>query len=181
MQTYLQYKRLTNFFTPDRKQIGIHLINNDAILQIIRGLNPGKASGPDGISSRMLIISDQSVVLPLKIIFTNAIANGLYPDIWKLANVTPIHKKSDKQDVKNYRPISLLPICGKVFEKIIVKNLYSFLITNNLITKNQSGFRPGDSTVNQLLYFIDETVASFDSLDSLETRAIFLDISKAFD
>ena len=98
------------------------LINNDAILQIIRGLNPGKASGPDGISSRMLIISDQSVVLPLKIIFTNAIANGLYPDIWKLANVTPIHKKSDKQDIKNYRPTSLLPICSKVFEKIIVKN-----------------------------------------------------------
>ena len=156
-------------------------MSNDAILEIIRGLNPGKASGPDGISAKMLIISDQSVVLPLNIIFTNAIAKGLYPDIWKLANVTPIHKKGDKQNIKNYRPISLLPICGKMFEKIIFKNLYNFLIANNLITKNQSGFRPGDSTVNQLLYFIDEVITSFDSLDSLETRAIFLDISKAFD
>ena len=60
--------------------------------------------------------------------------------------MTPIFKKGDKQLIKNYRPISLLPICGKMFEKIIFNNLYSYLNENNLITKNQSGFRPAYQT-----------------------------------
>ena len=101
--------------------------------------------------------------------------------MWKLANVTPIFKKGDKQLIKNYRPISLLPICGKILEKLIFNQLYSYLNTNNLITKNQSGFRPGDSTTNQLLYLIDEIHQAFDCTESLEVRAVFLDISKAFD
>ena len=63
--------------------------------------------------------------------------------------------------IKNYRPISLLPICGKILEKLIFNQLYSYLNTNNLITKNQSGFRPGDSTTNQLLYLIDEIHQAF--------------------
>ena len=101
--------------------------------------------------------------------------------MWKLANVIPIFKKGDKQLIKNYRPISLLPICGKVFEKIIFNNLCNYLNTNNLITKNQSGFRPGDSTTNQLLCLVNEIHKAFDDLKSLEVRAVFLDISKAFD
>ena len=78
-------------------------------------------------------------------------------------------------------PISLLPICDKVFEKIIYNNLYSYLNANNLITKNQSGFRPGDSTTNQLLFLVDEIHQAFEDTKSLEVRAVFLDISKAFD
>ena len=101
--------------------------------------------------------------------------------MWKLANVIPIFKKGDKQLIKNYRPISLLPICGKILGKIIFNNLYTYLNTNNLIAKNQSGFRPGDSTTNQLLYLLDEIHQAFDSTKSLEIRSVFLDISKAFD
>ena len=101
--------------------------------------------------------------------------------MWKLANVNPIFKKGDKQLIKNYRPISLLPICGKVLENIIFNNLYTYLHTSNLITKNQSGFRPGDSTTNQLLYLLDEIHQAFDSTKSFEVRTAFLDISKAFD
>ena len=129
----------------------------------------------------MLIFCDDSVVLPLKIIFENILLTSTYPDISKLANVTPIFKKGDKQLIKNYRPISLLPICGKMFEKIIFNNLYSYLNENNLITKNQSGFHPGDSTTNQLLYLVNEIHQAFESPKSLEVRVVFLDISKAFD
>ena len=118
---------------------------------------------------------------PIQIIFTNILSTSIYPDMWKIANVTPIFKKGDKQLIKNYRPISLLPICGKILEKIIFNDLYAYLHTNNLITKNQSGFRPGDSTTNQLLYLLDEIHQAFDSTKSLEVRAVFLDISKAFD
>ena len=154
---------------------------NEEIISLIRHLNPNKASGSDGISGQMLLLCDNSVVLPLKIIFQNILVNSTYPDMWKLANVTPIFKKGDKQLIKNYRPISLLPICGKIFEKIIFNNLYSYLTTNNLITKNQSGFRPGDSTTNQLLYLVNEIHEAFEDRNSLEVRAVFLDISKAFD
>ena len=74
-----------------------------------------------------------------------------------------------------------MPICGKIFEKIIFNNLYNYLNTNNLITENQSGFRPGDSTINQLLYLVNEIHEAFEDPNSLEVRAVFLDISKAFD
>ena len=129
---------------------------------LIHNLNPNKATGPDGISSKMLLLCGDTVVLPLKIMFSNILSTGIYPSIWKLANITPIHKKSDKQLVKNYRPISLLPICGKCLENIIFNHMYSFLTTNNLVTKKQSGFRPGDSCSNQLLDFVDTIHKSFD-------------------
>ena len=80
-----------------------------------------------------------------------------------------------------YTYLYLLPICGKIFENIIFNHLYTYLHTNNLITKNQSGFRPGDSTTNKLLYLIDEIHQAFDCNESLEVRSVFLDISKAFD
>ena len=98
--------------------------------------------------------------------------------MWKLASMTPILKKGDKHLIKNYRPISLLPICGKILENIIF-NLYAYLHKNNLITKNKSGFRPGDFTTNRLLYLLEEIHQAFDSTTSLEVRAIFRDISKA--
>ena len=75
-----------------------------------------------------------------------------------------------------------LPICGKILEKIIFNNLHSYLHTNKLITKNQSGFRPGYSTTNQLLYLLNEIHQTFiSSTKSLEVRTVFLDIYKAFD
>ena len=168
-----------NFLTD--KRIDDISIQSDEIIRLIRNLNPNKATGSDGISGQMLLLCDDSVVLPLKIIFQNILETSTYPDMWKLANITPIFEKGNKQLIKNYRPISLLPICGKMFEKIIFNNLYSYLETNNLITKNQSGFRPGDSTTNQLLYLVNEIHEAFENPKSLEVRAVFLDISKAFD
>ena len=148
---------------------------------LIRNLQPGKANGPDGISARMLILCDDSIVLPLKLIFRNILLTGIFPNLWKSANVTPIHKKGDRQVIKNYRPISLLPICSKLFEKTIFKYLYNFLVSNSLLTLNQSGFRPGDSTINQLTNLVNEIHKSFDNRNSFEVRSVFLDISKAFD
>ena len=127
----------------------------------------------------MLLLCDNSVVLPLKVTFQNILATST-PNIWKLANVTPIVKKCDKQLSKKYRPISLLPICGKMFEKIIFNNLYSHLDASNIITKNQSGFHPGDSTTNQLLYLINEIDQAFEDSKSLEVCVAFLVIFKAF-
>ena len=122
----------------------------------------------------MLQFCDDSVAQPLKIIFENILKSSSYPDLWKLANVIPVYKKKDKQLINNYRPISLLPICGKIFEKIIFKKLYNYLNVNNLISRNQSGFRPGDSTTNQLLYLVNEIHEAFEDPKSLEIPQIAL-------
>ena len=156
-------------------------ISSEDIIKIIQKLNPNKATGSDRISAQMLILCGDTAAIPLKILFNNILSTGVYPNLWKLANITPIHKKDDKQKIINYRPISLLPICGKILEKIIFNQLYTYLTNNDLITKNQSGFRPGDSTTNQLLDLVDTIHKSFDTVPTMEVRAVFLDISKAFD
>ena len=92
-----------------------------------------------------------------------------------------MHKKNDKQLVKNYQPISLLSIFRKIFEKIIFDRLYNFLSQEELLNPNQSGFRPSDSCINQLIAITHEIFEAFDCNSSLEVRSVFLDISKAFD
>ena len=91
------------------KRIESISIKDEDILFLIRKRNSNKAAGSDGISGQMLLICDSSAVLPLKLIFHKILETSIYPNMWKLANVTPIFKKDDKQLVKNYRPISLLP------------------------------------------------------------------------
>ena len=91
----------------------------------------------------------------------------------------PYIRKETNRSLKNYRPISLLPICSKIFERLIYNEMFNFFTENNLISPNQSGFRPGDSCVNQLLAITHEINKSFD--EGFEVRGVFLDISKAFD
>ena len=96
----------------------------------------------------------------------------------KKANVVPVHKKSDKQIFKKYRHVSLLPICGKISGRLMNNRLYEYFIENELISSSQSGFKPGDSCINQLLSITHDIYQSFDN--GFEVRGVFLDISKAF-
>ena len=155
--------------------------NEGEILKIIRNLNINKVHGHDEISIRMIKICDKSLLKPLIILFENSIKSSCYPDIWKKSNVIPAHKKNDKRLVNNYRPISLLPIFGKIFEKIIFHIIYNFLLKEELLNPSQSGFRPWDSCINQLLAITHEIFEAFDCNPTLEVRSVFLDISKAFD
>ena len=127
----------------------------------------------------MLKLCGKSICKPLDLIFQSCTKQGKFPTEWKKANVVPVHKKGDKQILKNYRPVSLLPICGKIFERLIYINLFEYFIENDLISQNQSGFKPGDSCITQLISITNEIYQSFD--DGLEVRGAFLDISKAFD
>ena len=111
--------------------------------------------------------------------FQKCISSGTFPNFWKYANIQLIHKKGNRRMKNNYRPISLLPICGKILEEIIFDNVYIFLNNNSIISKHQSGFRPGDSTICQLISITSTIYESFEIHN--ETRAIFLDISKAFE
>ena len=150
-------------------------------MNIIGNLNANKAHGYDNISIRIVKIFGKSICRPLELIFRSCLAAGKFPQIWKKANVIPIHKKNEKNLLKNYRPISLLPICSKIFERLIFNSMYNYISKNNLLSPNQSGFRHGDSCTNQLLSIVHNIHSSFDAYNSLEVRGVFLDMSKAFD
>ena len=85
----------------------------------------------------MIQICDKILIKPLIILFQNVVKYSYYPDIWKRSNIIPVHKKSDKQLVKNYRSISFLPIFGKIFEKIKFNKIYNFLLEERLLNPNQ--------------------------------------------
>ena len=143
-----------NFLKETDKSISAITFSCNDIATLIKNLDPHKAHSHDIISIRML-------------------------RLWKKANVVLVHKKGDKQIFKKYRPVSLLPICGKKFERLIYNNLLEYFIDNDLISQNQSGFKPGDSCIDQLTSTTHEIYQFFD--DGLEVRGVFLDISKAFD
>jgi len=112
--------------------------------------------------------------------FINAfMESGTFPKILKIAKITPIFKKGDPQMFDNYRPISLLPIFSKIYEKIIYNRLYDFLISQNVIYDKQFGFRRNHSTAHAVNYSINNIVKNLEAKNHV--IGIFLDLSKAFD
>ena len=110
---------------------------------------------------------------PLRDLFNYLLRSGKVPKQWKIAHVCAIHKKSDPQDVGNYRPISLLSVVSKVLERILHKYMFNFFLQNDYITS----FQPKDSTVNQLLSIYHSFCLALD--EGKEVRVVFCDISKA--
>ena len=149
------------------------------VYKILNNLDISKATGPDRIGYRLLREAAGSISHVLSKLFNKSFELNTYPDSWKMAHVIPLHKKNDKSDPNNYRPVSLLPCISKIFERAVHKHVYAYLTENELISKKQSGFTQGDSTVNQLTYICHKLHEAFDEGD--ETRAVFLDFSKAFD
>ena len=102
-------------------------IKESDILNILKSLYANKAHGHDDILIMMLKLYQKSILKPLKLIFENCLRTRLFPDQLKKANAVPIHKKGDKQLIENYRPVSLLSVCGKVFERLIFNSLFNYL------------------------------------------------------
>ena len=122
------------------------------IVELISSINPHKATGPDGISPKILKEAGPAIVSSFTRLIKLSLKKCKIPKQWKKANVIPIHKKDKKDLLNNYRPISLLPVPSKILERIIFKQVYNHLHRNKLLSKDQSGFRPNDSTVNQLAF-----------------------------
>ena len=154
-------------------------IHPQEVEDVLKTLKTGKAAGPDSIDNRLLKELARPLSVPLTDLFNSSLAKGKVPNLWKQANVTPVFKKNDPSDVSNYRPISLLNTLAKVLEKIVHKYVFNFLNDHHVITTLQSGFVPGDSTVNQLVDIYNTFCQALD--EGKEVRAIFCDISKAFD
>jgi len=115
----------------------------------------------------------------LTTIFNNCVAEGIYPDALKVAKVIPIHKSGDISNPSKYRPISIVPHFSKIFEKILLKVLQSFLDQSNILFQNQFFFRKVCSTIHALMSLND--IITSNREENLYTWAIFLDLKQAFD
>ena len=100
----------------DNRLSSVSFSQND-IAKIIQNLDPNKAHGHDNISIRVLKICGFSICKTLEMIFNQCIETGVFPSEWKKGNIVPIHKKGDKKTLENYCPVSLLSICGKIFDR----------------------------------------------------------------
>ena len=116
---------------------------------------------------------------PLNHIFNLSFTSGIFPDAMKIAKIIPIFKNDDPTEIKNYRPISLLPILSKVLEKLAYNRLFKFLTDNNLLNPNQFGFRKGYSTEYAIIQSCDKIINTLAKKEHI--IGIFLDLSKAFD
>lgn len=154
-------------------------VTQQQIRNKIRKLRKDAAPGPDGITPSILQRLEESVVVPLEIIFNMAIESGDSPQDWKIANVTPIFKKGTKGDPGNYRPVSLTSVPCKIFESIVKDRVMSHLLDNNLIRNSQHGFMPGRSCATNLVEFMDFVTRSVD--EGKPVDIFYLDFAKAFD
>ena len=142
-------------------------------------LNTSKSAGSDNIHPRVIRELNSAISLPLSMLFHTSYITGTVPHDWKSANVTAIHKKSDKTVADNYRPISLTSILCKVMESIISDALVHHMKTNKLFTNKQFGFIKGRSATLQLLNVIDEWTKLLDAGVSVDV--LYTDFQKAFD
>ena len=148
----------------------------DEINEIIKDLSSNKASD---IPIKILKCIS-TITSPILAKFFNAfISSGIFPKILKTGIVSPVYKKGDPQKFDNYRPISTLPVFSKIFEKILYKRIYSFLVAKNILYEKQFGFRKDHSTSHAINYSVKYIT------DNIEQKkhviGLFLDLSKAFD
>uniref|UniRef100_A0A8C4NPF0 Reverse transcriptase domain-containing protein n=1 Tax=Eptatretus burgeri TaxID=7764 RepID=A0A8C4NPF0_EPTBU len=142
--------------------------------KVLSSLNSDSATGLDDISSHVLKTCSAVLVHPLSAIFTL----DHLPSAWKSTNITALLKKGVKTDPLNYRPLTLLAIISKIMESIITVYMKSFLFSNNLISDNQFGVRPGHSTIDLLLRLTQQWMEALNVRHDI--RHVSLDISCAF-
>ena len=170
---------LDNINTEVNDKMGSLIVTEEILSKIISDINVSKSSAIENISSRVLRDSFLVLIPQLLHLYNQCIRLNIFPDSWKLANVIPLQKPGDPTDVSNLRPISLLPLPGKIFEKIIHMQLSTHLENNNLLITEQGGFRKGKSTIHTIAKFSDDIMLQLN--DSNYTIAAFVDFKKAFD
>ena len=149
------------------------------VLEILKNLKDDKSCGPDEMHPRMLKELADDLAAPLATLFNMSIQDGVLPEEWKTAFVSPIFKKGARNLAVNYRPISLTCILCKVLENIVRKTIMEHLTSHNLLSNKQHGFITLRSTVTQLLMYMD--YCAHDIADGHVVDAIYLDFWKAFD
>ncbi|RMB93593.1 hypothetical protein DUI87_30292 [Hirundo rustica rustica] len=162
-----------------REQNGPLIFQEEAVRELLKCLDIHKSMGPDGIHPRVMRELADELAKPLSIIHHQSWLTGEVPDDWKLANVTPIHKKGAKEDPGNYRPVSLTSVPGKIMEQFILSAITQNLQDGQGIRPSQHGFRRGRSCLTNLITFYDQVTCLVDAGKAVDV--VYLDFSKAFD
>ena len=149
------------------------------VQSIISELKKGKSVGPFSIPCTFLKMLNQPISPLLVILINESFLTGIFPDKLKIAKVIAIHKKGATDDPSNYRPISLLSVFSKIFEKIMHKRLYNFLEVNDILQPLQFGFRKKHSTQHTLISMTETIRKTVDNGNF--GCGIFIDLKKAFD
>ena len=142
-------------------------------------LSPYKSSGLNNVSSTIVKATIRALMPEFAHLYNRIIETGIFPDPWKIAMVTPIPKTATPKTCNELRPISILPLPGKIIEQIIHDQIKTFLESSNYITNHQNGFRKDRSTTKALASLLDELLTNMDNGEL--TIAVFLDFKKAFD
>lgn len=167
----LTYKISNSIFIPPTIPHDIH--------KIIISLKNTHSPGHDGIITKVIKNCSEIISPVMSHVINLCIVKGVFPDQLKTAVIKPLFKKGDKSDISNYRPIALLPVFSKIFEKVIYKSLLTFLETHKILTPHQFGFRKNKS-INMAIYnFLTVVMSKIDH--KIPTTALFIDLTKAFD
>ena len=147
--------------------------------KVIHSLKTKDSHGYNGISTRILKLSAPYIVSPITFIINKMLSSGIYPDRLKYSEVKPLFKSGNATDLAHYRPISLLTSFSKIFEKLIHQRLYYFFDQQNILIKEQHGFRENMSTETDTFSFFNSILEALDSRKTV--GGLFLDLRKAFD
>ena len=162
---------------PCQSNIFLESCSAEELRTIIAELPNGKASD---IPVTLIKFAAPIIIPHLQRLYTESMNDGVFPSELKLGRIGPVYKmKGDKQLMENYRPVSILPIFGKIFEKVIYNRLHSFLEKHNIINENQYGFRKAHSTSHALNYSV--SYIEHNLKRKLHVLGVFVDLSKAFD
>ena len=134
------------------------------IENIIDNLNTSKSSGPYSIPTKLLKMLKNTISVPFTYIINCSFSTGIMPEKLKIARVIPIYKKGLRDDISNYRPISLL---SKIIETIMYNRLVKFLEENKLLFSNQFGFRSSHSTTHAIVLIVDKIQRAIERKDGM--------------
>ena len=156
-----------------------HEITHQEVLDAISALKNNKSAGPDGISGEFYKYAPPELALFLTKYFNKLFDSGLFPHQWSEAIIQPIHKKGDINSPNNYRGISLLNVCGKLYSYILNKRLTFWIEEHKLLNEAQAGFRRNYSTIDHIFTLMSLVQKQF--LNHGKLYCAFIDFKKAFD
>ncbi len=154
-------------------------VSDFELINIVKAMPAKLSHGFDEIPMKIIKCVINNIAVPLTKIVNKSFLTGYFPNLLKIARVSPIFKQGDTTNLKNYRPISLLPSFSKILEKLMHTRLLSFFQINNILHNSQHGFLPKKSTSSAIAEALHAITSSCDK--KLLTIALFIDVSKAFD
>jgi hypothetical protein len=173
----LKYLPISNKIVNNR--FSFRKVTKYEVIEVTKNLKSKTSQDLWYISTKLLKTVIVDIAEHLAIIFNRCLESGDFPDLLKMARVIPIFKKGERSDLNNYRPISVLPVFSKIFEKIVTKQLTTFLVSNNILHTQQFGFQKGKGTRDGIECLVEAILMSLEA--GCDTYGVFCDLSKAFD